>query len=890
MSTSPDTLITCHANADFDALAAMIAIRHLYPQAVLLFPGTQENRLKNALDKLDKAKYGFRESQSLNFEHIHKLIIVDTRQPARVPHVAALLAKKDLDIEVWDHHPESSKDFEKATIRSAKTGAVTSFIIKELQERQIKISAEEATLLALGIYEDTGAFTYTSTTAQDFLAAAWLADQGMNIDEIAELEMQHLNGMQIKLLNQLIETSQTYRVGTQDVIVAEIVLEDYIYDCAFLAYQLMEMGKYQVVFVLCQLADRIQVIARSKIESFNVGDICAILGGGGHAYAASASIKNITLPAVKESILRQLHLQHAPAKTVRAYMSTPPIGVPTNTSIRQADEMMFHFGLKSIPVFKPGTHILAGIFDVQTAQRAVNHELSDIPVEEYMQQRVLTITPEADMNEVASIIIHNHQRMVPVIENNEVVGIMTRTDLVNLFADISTTDNRRGAKYYHLEKILRDRLPPWIHQLFDQVAKVAKELQVAVYVVGGFVRDLILAVPNHDIDLVVEGNGETFVEKLAKELNGRVSTHEKFLTAIVIFKDLNGEEQKIDVATARLEYYEHPAALPLVEVSPIKMDLARRDFTINALAIRLDKDSDHVVDFFGGQRDLKDGIVRVLHTLSFVEDPTRCLRAVRFEKRYGFHLSKNTEKLVKNAASLKVLDRLDHQRIFYEFRQICHEPNPVACILRLEELGILKELFPKTNLSKSKARLLEQIRKFIVWYQMLYQPESLHPWVLYLWGLNHNLSFAEAKLNLQKLHLSRQQLDYILQKRVQMRYLSQKIIKWAQSQAKDRPQNSVIFKFLQGSDINCVLYIMANNHDEFLSKCLSHYVTHCRKAQADIRGQDLIELGLKPGPLYHEILDRVLCAKLDGLVQDKDSQLALAIEIAKKAKATFKTE
>ena len=248
-------------------------------------------------------------------------------------------------------------------------------------------------------------------------------------------------------------------------------------------------------------------------------------------------------------------------------------------------------------------------------------------------------------------------------------------------------------------------------------------------------------------------------------------------------------------------------------------------------------------------------------------------------------MGKNTEKLIKNAANLKVLDRLDHQRIFYEFRQICHEPDPVACILRLEEFGILREIFPKTNLLKNKQKLLEQIQTFIMWYKMLYQQETLHAWILYLWGLNQGLTYNDAKSNLAKLHLSRQQLEYILQKRVQMHYLSQKITKWLQNQKTDKTKISTIYKFLQGSDINCVIYIMAINRDEILSKHLSYYVTHCRRAKADIRGQDLVDMGLKPGPIFHEILDRVLYAKLDGVANDRESQLALARTIAAKINA-----
>ena len=857
----------------------MIAVRHFHEHALLLFPGTQETRLKRVLEKIDKASYGFIEQNQVPWDAIDTLVIVDTRQPNRVPHVAQLLARDDLTIEIWDHHPETNNDIANATIHATSSGAVTSFLVTVLKEKNIAVTREEATLLALGIYEDTGAFTYSSTKATDFLATAWLAEHDMDIDEIAELEMQQLNRYQIQLLNALIESSHTYRVQNHDVVIADITIDE-SYDCAFLAYQLMEMGKHQVVFVLCQMGDRIQVIARSKADDINVGDICQLLGGGGHTYAASASIKNMALPSVKETILRELHLQNE-IKTVRAYMSTPPIGVQTTTLIREADEMMFHFGLKSVPVYKPGTHELAGVFDVQTASRAMNHHLSDVCVEEYMQHRVQTVSPDAPMNDVAKIIIDNNQRMVPVVENTEVVGIMTRTDLVNIFAEISTQEAPRGTKIYHIDSIFKENQPTWIISLLKQAGGIARHLHLAVYAVGGFVRDCLLQVPNHDIDLVVEGNGTLFAEALAEALHGRVSRHEAFMTALVIYTDTEGIERKIDVATARLEYYEHPAALPMVEVSPLKMDLARRDFTINALAVRIDSDTHHLIDFFGGQRDIKDSVIRVLHTLSFVEDPTRCLRAVRFEQRYGFHLGKNTEKLIRNAIQLKVLDRLTHQRLLHEFIQICLETDPCVCFDRLDSLGIMKELFPKSPLTKSRKKLLAQIRTYIKWYQMLYQKEELRPWILYLWGLNNTLSYADAKTNLERLNIAPSVLQYILSRRTQMRFLMQKIEKWHTQE--DTPKISVLYEILQHVEMEVLLYLMAANKDEALSKYLSQYVTTWRSAKTDIRGKDLVALGIPPGPIYTTILTKVLYAKLDGIAPDKESQKILALRLGKEA-------
>ena len=176
------------------------------------------------------------------------------------------------------------------------------------------------------------------------------------------------------------------------------------------------------------------------------------------------------------------------------------------------------------------------------------------------------------------------------------------------------------------------------------------------YVAGGFVRDLLLQVKNTDIDIVIEGDGIRFAKTLAEQRHGIVHPHEKFGTATVIFPD----QTRIDVATARLEYYEHPAAMPTVELSSIKLDLYRRDFTINAMAIHLNPDRfGTLVDYFNCQNDLKERRIQVLHNLSFVEDPTRIFRAIRFEGRLDFTITRHTEKLIKNTVQMNLFDRFE---------------------------------------------------------------------------------------------------------------------------------------------------------------------------------------------------------------------------------------
>ncbi|WP_165174729.1 CBS domain-containing protein [Desulfovibrio sp. ZJ369] len=880
MNAAGSTLITCHANADFDAFAAMLAARHLYAPCVLLFPGSQERGLQKVYANLDKSAYNLVEAGDLHWEDFDCLVLVDTRQRTRVRHAAPLLDRPDVRVEIWDHHPDSPDDIQAAEIHLAEVGAVTSLLVLSLQARGIRLNAEEPTLLGLGIYGDTGSFTYSSTTATDFQAAAWLLRQGMDVNRINDLAAQELTSLHIQALNSLLESSRAYAVNNTQVVLAEASMEHYLGDFAYLAHRLMEMEKFPVLFAIGIMEDRIQVVARSRSNAINVGEICAELGGGGHAYAASASVRSMTISEVREVIVRRLYDQASPGKTAREYMSTPAVGIESTASIHEADELMLHFGLKAVPVFKAGSRACAGLLDAQTASRAAAHGLRESPVDDYMQRSVLTLPPEASLKELTDVIVGSRQRLVPIVEKEKVVGVVTRTDLINVFADepgLLADRARLGARERNISKFIQDRLPSEIRQMLHLAGRLGKELALPVYAVGGFVRDLLLNKPNQDIDLVVEGNGMALARALARELNGRIREHPKFLTSVVIYHDARGEECRIDVATARLEYYEYPAALPTVELSSIKMDLFRRDFTINALAVRLDSTPfGLLVDFFSGQRDIKDKAIRVLHTLSFVEDPTRCLRAVRFEQRYKFRIGAGTEKLIRNVLSLKLMDRLSRPRLFNEYRHICEEADPVACFSRLDDLGILQAIAPQLALTPNKKNLLRRLMEMLAWYRLLYFDERAHAWLVYFYGLNLRLNYAETSANFDRLGLPEIKKAEILGQRERMRAIRPKLTDWQSKDDVGVAKVSALCELLRPISLECLLYCMADATDQGLQKNLSRYITQWRREKADINGADLLRLGLEPGPLVGRILKAALTAKLDGKAVTAESQLKLA--------------
>lgn len=883
------TLITCHSNADFDALAAMCAAALIYGPCDVLFPGTQEANLQTFYQEL-KERPGaapgctFLDDRVPDFSKYGRLVAVDTRRRSRLRHVWPLLDNPGTRIEVWDHHPETSDDVHAHACHAEICGAVTTLLIEEIQKRNIAVTRETATVLGLGIYSDTGSFSFSSVTQRDFAAAGWLLGRGMDINIISEKTAFSMTKEHIRALNALLESAQTYHINGADVVLAEATLDSYLDDFAFLAHKMMEMEKFDILFAIGRMDDRIQIVARSRSHAVNVGAVCSAFGGGGHAYAASASVRDKTLSEVRDGILTQLYLQEEGEKTARDYMSQPAIGIEEGHTIAEADELMLHFGLKTMPVFAPLTRRCTGLIDSQITQKAISHGLAGAPLTDYMRRNLKTLPVTATLRDITTVIVGARQRLVPIVsDGGSVVGVVSRTDLINIFAQepgrMNPTD--RAPKSRIMGKTMRDRLPKDVLDILEKAGALGRSRQAPVYVVGGFVRDLLLKTPNHDIDLVVEGDGIGFARAFAGVLGGRVRVHKKFLTSVVIFPGADGREERVDVATARLEYYESPAALPTVEHSSIKMDLYRRDFTINALAIRLDcEPMGEIVDFFGGQKDIRDRVIRVLHTLSFVEDPTRCLRAVRFEQRYHFRIGPATEKLIKNDVSLKLLDKLSPARLFNEFEHICAEETAILCIRRLHELGILQAIHPQISINPDKKEMLIRTAKVMAWYRLLYIDEEMRPWLVYFLVLCSSLTYAVTLEVFRRLGIPPALKNEVLGCREKARSLRSSLKRLT---ANPGFKVSALCAMLRPLPVEFVLYLMADMEVPETRRALSRYITVWRTEKPGADGSDLKKLGLAPGPAYGVILQRLLEAKLDGTAASPEEQLALARQLAAQA-------
>ncbi|MBW2206675.1 MAG: CBS domain-containing protein [Deltaproteobacteria bacterium] len=844
--TSNEEVITTHINADFDALASMMAAKRLYPEATLVFPGSQEKNLRNFFLHSTSYLFNFTKLKQIDFNAIRRLILVDTRQKSRIGKFADLVGEKNVEFHLYDHHPDAEDDIRGDLEVVRKTGSTTTILTKIIQEKGIAITPDEATIMSLGIHEDTGSFTFVSTTPEDHRAAAWLVEQGANHNLISDMLTRELDAEQIWLLNDLTQSATTRVINGLKVVVAKVIREKYIGDFAVLVHKFMEMENLQVVFALAQMEDKVYLVARSRIADVNVAEIALAFGGGGHPEAASATIKNKTLVQVERSLRALLTSRINPQKRAKDIMSSPVIQVSPDQSIKEAATTMTKYNINVLLVMDRHQN-LKGYVTRQVLEKAVFFNLGRNRVMDYMNIEFSAVSPDALLGEVQDLIIKNKLRILPVLEGDNVLGVITRTDLLNILVGGPVVpdflyDSSHASQFLrkkNMAALLKERFPRRIIHLFKEFGNVADMLGYNAYLVGGLVRDLFLKHDNLDVDVVIEGDGIKFAQEFSALHEVRVRSHKKFGTAVLIFPD----GFKVDVATARMEYYESPAAPPIVETSSLKMDLYRRDFIINTLAIELNKRHyGTLVDYFGAQKDLKEKGIRVLHNLSFVEDPTRVFRAIRFEQRFGFKIDKLTLALMKNAVSSDYFKELSGRRLFLELRLLLMEREPI------------------------------EIRGVISWFDLLYLDEPYQPWKVYWHGLTSSLNKRALGLLMERMQVTDQELNH-------MHHLRSHVIEAMDRLYRFKSENDyALYTLLYQYDTEVLLYMMAKANNKNIKKLISHYFTKLKDEKVILKGRDLKKMGFPPGPVYKKIFDRLLEARLNRAIRSRKEELRFVKE------------
>ena len=869
-------VITTHINADFDSLASMLAAKKLYPQAILVFPGSQEKNLREFFIQSTFYLFQAERLKNVDFSAITRLILVDTRQPGRIGKFKEIVGRPGLEIHLYDHHPPSPDDLTGTVEHVREVGATVTILAHILREKGIPLAPEEATVLALGLYEDTGSFSFSSTTVEDFDAAGFLLSRGANLNMVSNLITRELTPEQISLLNELIQSASRYTVKGVEVVIAKASSPHYVGDFAVLVHKLKDMENINVLFALAEMEDRVYLVARSRVEEANVGEIAAAFGGGGHATAASATIKDLNLTQVEEKLLNLLEGKISPVRRAKDLMTYPVKTIDARETIEKTGEILTRYNVNVLPV--TAEEKVVGLISRQVVEKAAFHGFKDSPVGDYMTSEFAAVQPHTPLSKVQDLVVGNNQRFLPVMEKDRLVGAITRTDLLRwLYVSSGRTPQAMVEQDFsalrprkrEILQLMSERLPGDVLHLLKAIGRKGQELGFQVYAVGGFVRDLILRAENYDIDLVVEGDGISLGQAIAAEGRGKIRIHKKFGTATLTLPS----QYRLDIATARLEYYDYPAALPRVEHSSIKLDLYRRDFTVNALAIHLNpKHFGAQIDFFGGQRDLKERVIRVLHNLSFVEDPTRIFRALRFEQRFHFQIAKHTQQLMENAVRLGLFGRLSGRRLFRELALCLAEERPFAVMKRMRDFELLKFLHPRLKPDRGMEALFQRLESVISWYNLLFIGEAYERWRVPFLGLADGLGEKEIQELLKRLAFSETFLRSFLQHRTAAHQIIQQL-----TSSPSLPRSELYF-LLHPLPTDFLLYAMARTESGDVKKAISLYFTEMKRLRTFLGGKDLKKMGFPPGPLYHEILQALLRERLDGRIHTAVAEAAFVRE------------
>ncbi len=538
--------------------------------------------------------------------------------------------------------------------------------------------------------------------------------------------------------------------------------------------------------------------------------------------------------------------------------------VPPTHAVAELAAEMARFGFEGYPVVDPESGRLLGLVTRRQVDRALRHGLGDWPVARVMDAGAHWVRPDDPAERVLEVMAQSGWGQIPVCDaSGRVVGIVTRTDLVYL-----QRLQAGAARQAEMARRLETSLPPGLIGLLRLVSREAAALHLPLYVVGGVVRDLLLGVKNWDVDLVVEGNATALARRLAQRYGGHVRTHRDFGTAKWFLPEAGlpvkgeGLPRTLDLVTARTEYYTEPAALPTVAASSITQDLRRRDFTLNTLAIRLDGDHwGELLDLFNGEADLKAGLIRVLHALSFVEDPTRILRAVRFEQRFGFRLEARTEALLREGRAW--LPRVSGPRIAHELWLILGEAAPERALARLASLEVLPYLASGLSFSDRTARRFQRLRRALAEHA---PPAPVPHLYLALWWYDA----SRADIHRWAAHFQlerdvRRLLDDVLTLQARRDTLL----------APDTRPSEFVRAVEKRSPAALFVLAVAEDHPRLWERYRA-YVQTWQHVRPTVDGHYLREvLKLPPGPLYGRLLKRLREAWLDGEVRTPEEEQTL---------------
>lgn len=578
--------------------------------------------------------------------------------------------------------------------------------------------------------------------------------------------------------------------------------------------------------------------------------------------------------------MSELLLPGASETPIASLMSHGLQTIDSEARLRDISGWMRLVGHEGFPVAHDGQ--IVGLLTRRDADRAAEHGLLDLRARDIMQPGTVTVGLTETVATLIRRMVETGWWQIPVVNDAGFpIGIVTRTDVLKFWAERSVQHQPTLVNMAQIEATLGRATA----SLIGLIADLADTMNVRAYLVGGVVRDLLLHRANFDIDFVVEGqllgvSARELSEALAREYGGSAHHHAPFGTSTWRIDHASPLLQRagvgvdslpdhIDLVSSRHEYYETPTALPTVYSSSIKLDLQRRDFTINTMAIQVSPSADrgHLLDEFGGRKDLQNRLIRVLHSMSFVDDPTRILRAVRYASRLDFAIEPRTSALIDVAIQQKMLAQITGERLRNELSLLLEEDEPEIGLIELADRGALAAIHPAFQLSEALPTHLAEVRSLA--YQHALGLETGLPVAALIWHLiGAEIEPLQLASWCDRLLIGKSTAESIAT-----------VSRVARSNSFRDPdlRPSAAVRELQGTSLvaQAALWILRPAVRDFVTQ----YVNVWQHVHPITTGETLQAIGLKPGPCYGVILSRLRDARVDRIVTTAEDELALAREL-----------
>jgi len=427
-------LITTHRSTDFDAFASLVAGTLLYRDALPLLPKAVNPNVKAFLS-IHKDLFEMYRVDEIDFSQVDQLVVVDTNRWARLEKMDDLRNQPDLVVELWDHHEEKT-DLKPRWACQESIGANITLMIREIRKRKIKLTPMQATLFLIGLYEDTGNLTFPSTTAEDAHAAAYLLESNADLNVLNTFLQPGYGVKQKDILFEMLKSSPRSKIGNFSVSINTVHIEGHINNLSLVVHMYREILSLDAAFGIFvhDTHDKCIVIGRSAVDEINIGSIMRSMGGGGHPGAGSVMLKSVNPDALEEWLVELLKGNQQASVQVSDLMSHPVITVTSDTPMEKVAQVLKEEGCTGVPVVDQGR--LVGVISRRDFRKVKGAQRMKSPVKAFMSTKNITIGPENSLIEAARLMVKHDIGRLPVIENDQVVGIISRSDAMLYFYDL----------------------------------------------------------------------------------------------------------------------------------------------------------------------------------------------------------------------------------------------------------------------------------------------------------------------------------------------------------------------------------------------------------------------------------------------------------------------